>query len=153
MNVAFRWYAFGDLNAEELYEILSLRQRVFVVEQHCAYLDADGLDLNSLHLCARGPEGNLAGYLRLLPPGARYPGPAIGRVLIAPEVRRAGFGRMLMQEGIHRSSMLYPADPLTVCAQMYLERFYLSLGFSRSGAPSDEGGILHIVMVRPATVR
>ncbi|MEO7555632.1 MAG: hypothetical protein ABIV94_03385, partial [Acidimicrobiales bacterium] len=34
-----------DLDAATLYAILRLRSEVFVVEQACAYLDADGRDL------------------------------------------------------------------------------------------------------------
>jgi ElaA protein len=153
MNIVLRWHAFGELSGEEVYEILSLRQRVFVLEQRCVYLDADGLDRSSLHLCGQTAGGVLAAYLRLIPPGINAGEPSIGRVITAPEIRRTGVGRLLMEEGIRRSSEIYPGSPLTVSAQTYLERFYRSLGFIRSGDPHDEDGIEHIAMVRPATVR
>ena len=38
------WKAFDELELRELYALMALRQEVFVVEQDCAYLDADGLD-------------------------------------------------------------------------------------------------------------
>ena len=43
---------FGALTGAELYAILRLRQEVFVVEQKCPYLDADGLDDAAPHLFA-----------------------------------------------------------------------------------------------------
>ena len=52
MNAVLRLHTFAELSGEELYELLSLRQRVFIVEQRCAYLDADGLDRFSV---SRGP--------------------------------------------------------------------------------------------------
>jgi ElaA protein len=153
VKVVFSWHAFGELSVGDLYEILSLRQRVFVVEQHCAYQDADGLDRISFHLRGRSASGTLAAYLRLIPPGARFAGPSIGRVVTAPEVRRTGIGRKLMEEGIRRSSEVYPGSALSVSAQTYLEAYYSSLGFVRSGTPHDEDGIEHVVMVRAPGVR
>ena len=71
MNVLMRWHTFAELSGSEVYEILSLRQRVFIVEQCCAYNDADGVDRISFHLCGRTGAGELAAYLRLIPPGGR----------------------------------------------------------------------------------
>lgn len=41
---------FDELTAEELYEILRVRCRVFVAAQTCAYQDADGVDYRSPHV-------------------------------------------------------------------------------------------------------
>lgn len=51
-----RWIdkRFAELSLVQLYAILALRQQVFVVEQACAYLDADGLDPLCDHLFAEG---------------------------------------------------------------------------------------------------
>ena len=54
---------FEELTTEELYRILDLRQRVFVVEQRCPYLDTDGRDRFSYHLCGWNEEGHLCAYL------------------------------------------------------------------------------------------
>ena len=153
MNLLLSWHGFGDLSGKEVYEILALRGRVFVVEQHCSYLDADGHDQSALHLCGRTTGGELAAYLRLLPPGEVFAEPAIGRVVTAPEIRGTGIGRVLMEEGIRRSAVAYPGAPLALSAQIHLEGFYGSLGFLRSGSPFDEDGIVHCVMIRPADVR
>jgi len=153
MNVLMRWHTFAELSGSDVYEILSLRQRVFIVEQRCAYNDADGVDRISFHLCGRTGTGELAAYLRLIPPGGRYAVPALGRVTTAPEIRRSGVGRLLVEEGIRRSSSAFPGTPITLSAQIHLEGFYRSFGFLPEGAPHDEDGIMHIMMVRPAQVR
>jgi ElaA protein len=51
---ALQWHEkpFDELTVRELYAISAVRQRVFVVEQDCPYLDADGIDLVSHHLWA-----------------------------------------------------------------------------------------------------
>ena len=40
----WHWEHFSALDAGTAYRILAARAAVFVVEQHCAYLDPDGLD-------------------------------------------------------------------------------------------------------------
>jgi len=148
-DITWHWQHFAELGPADLYDILVIRQRVFIVEQHCAYLDADGEDPSALHLCGRTTDAMLAAYLRLLPPGRRFTGPSIGRVVTAPEVRRSGIGRLLMMEGIWKAREVYPGQPLYVSAQRYLEGFYFSLGFVTQGHPKMEDGIPHIAMMRP----
>ncbi len=144
---------YDRITPDELYDALTLRQRVFVVEQRCAFLDADGVDPYSWHLFGRRPAEDqfraplLVAYLRIVPPGGRFEEPSIGRVVTAPDVRRKGFGRVLMQEGIRRTAKLFPGRAIKISAQRYLERFYGSLGFVTSGEPYEEDGIPHINMV------
>jgi ElaA protein len=142
---------YDRIAVEDLYDALTLRQRVFVVEQRCAFLDADGVDRFSWHLLGRQPvrgEQALVAYLRIVPPGRRFQEPSIGRVVTAPEVRRTGMGRVLMQEGIRRTRELYPGQAIKLSAQRYLENFYGSLGFVVTGEPYDEDGIPHINMIQ-----
>ena len=44
-----KWHckSFTELSVNELYELMKLRSEVFVVEQNCVYLDADGKDEKS----------------------------------------------------------------------------------------------------------
>jgi ElaA protein len=134
----------SELAAPELYEILALRQRVFVVEQRCAYLDCDGKDLLATHLMGRR-DGELVAYARLLPKGAVFDEPSIGRVATAPEARGHAFGRALMHEAIAQTWQRF-GGPIFIGAQQYLERFYRELGFTPVGPPYDEDGIPHIHM-------
>src|SRR5437016_7505754 len=50
LTVTWQCTPFAELTAGELYAVMEVRQRVFVVEQRCAYLDADGSDHLALHL-------------------------------------------------------------------------------------------------------
>ncbi|CAM2067701.1 GNAT family N-acetyltransferase [Sulfidibacter corallicola] len=149
--IAWAWYALDDLSARQLYRIISLRERVFVVEQECIYLDADGLDIDSCHLCGWDGETVVA-YLRLMPPGVKYPEAAIGRVVIAPERRGEGLAKALMREAIRESERRFPGVDLKLSGQCYLEGFYSDLGFQSRGEPYLEDGIPHITMTRSAGV-
>jgi ElaA protein len=137
---------FAALSPQQLYEALALRQRVFVVEQACAYLDCDGHDPAALHLLGTDARGVLVAYARLLPPGTTYREAAIGRVVTDRSARGAGTGRALMHEAIARVRATWPG-PVRIGAQRYLERFYRELGFVADGEPYDEDGIPHVEMV------
>lgn len=137
---------FDDLGVHALYELLTLRQRVFCVEQACVYLDCDGKDLRSLHLLGRDAQGELVGYARLLGPGISFDEASIGRVVTHPDVRRGGLGRRLMVEAISRARAAFGGGPIRIGAQRYLQQFYESLGFTVASAPYDEDGIPHVEM-------
>ena len=150
--VRWQWCSFAELSAAELYAVLAARSRVFVVEQACAYLDPDGLDLDAEHLVGwSGPE--VATYLRVLAPGVRYPERSIGRVITAAGFRGAGLGRQIMARALARLDAQFPGDGVRIGAQARLERFYTSFGFSVDSAPYVEDGILHVEMSRPAVAR
>lgn len=160
----WQWATFAELTLHELYAVLQLRQRVFIVEQTCPFLDADGRDADALHLLGwttphagdapdaggEGPTRALFAYARVFAPGVRYPLPSIGRVVTAPEARRGGYGRALMREAIMRVEAMAPAAMIRIEAQLYLERFYGDFGFRRSSEVYDEDGIPHILMERDA---
>ncbi len=130
----------------------TLRQRVFVVEQHCPYLDTDGRDRFSHHLCGWNEQGRLCAYLRIVQPGQRFVEPSIGRVVTDPSVRGQGLGKELMRRGMEWCGELYPGLPVRISAQQYLERFYADLGFVTDPAlaPYDDDGIIHVEMTRRA---
>lgn len=144
MNLRWKDRAFDELTPAQLYAILALRQRVFVVEQKCAYLDADGHDAEARHLWAEDDAGVVHAYLRILPAGAKFAEVAIGRVVTSPESRGTGLGRVLMNRGIE----LVGPSPIKLGAQAHLEAFYTSLGFVTCSAIYDEDGIPHIDMLR-----
>jgi ElaA protein len=141
---------FHALGGADVYEILALRQRVFVVEQHCAYLDADGLDLGAEHLLVRDGAVLIA-YLRVLRPGVRFDTFTIGRVIVSPDRRGEQLGRRVMEEGIARIVAARGPVPLSLSAQAHLESFYASLGFRRTSDLYDDDGIPHIDMRREPT--
>ena len=141
----WRDHSFAELTVDDLYAIVVLRERVFVVEQNCAYLDADGHDKVARHLWLED-AGAILCYARVLPAGVRFASVNIGRVIVAPEARGTGLGRELMQ----RALALCGSGPVELGAQAHLEAFYASLGFARSSDVYDEDGIPHVDMLRPA---
>ena len=140
-----RWYdrAFTELSAAELYAIVALREQVFVVEQNCAYLDADGYDLASRHLWA-DVDGALRAYLRIVPAGLKFAEISIGRVVTTPAARGTGLGRELVRRGV----VACGAVAIRIGAQAHLERFYGEFGFARCSEVYVEDGIPHIEMLR-----
>jgi ElaA protein len=142
--VELRWHdkAFAELTSTELYEIIALRERVFVVEQTCPYLDADGLDPQSRHLWCEA--GAIAAYLRIVPAGAKYEEISLGRIVTAPEARGSGLGRTL----VSRALAAVGAVPVRISAQAYLQRFYADFGFHPVGEIYLEDGIPHLEMLR-----
>ncbi len=146
--IEFRLKYFRDLTPEELYEVLALRQKVFIVEQNCPYLDADGRDAGCLHLMGWDDAGRLAAYTRLLPRGVAYEDYAsIGRVVTAPEARGTGAGKRLMEESIRRLYESLGHCDIKIGAQTYLLRFYEGFGFRSTGREYLEDGIPHTEMV------
>lgn len=139
---------FASLSLTELYDLMRLRQEVFVVEQSCVYLDADGYDAVAWHLSGRDADGALVAYLRLFAPGVKYAEACIGRVCTAASVRGTGLGQALMRRGIAETARLWPESDLRISAQAYLLNFYGELGFVTEGELYDEDGIPHIEMVR-----
>ena len=85
-SLDYQWLNFSELSKELVYEILSLRQNIFIVEQECWYQDADGKDLEALHLTVKN-NGSLVGYLRVLEPGTSYSEPSLGRILVRKDYR------------------------------------------------------------------
>lgn len=137
---------FEELTTAELYAALQLRQRVFVVEQACPYLDADGADAQALHLFG-WQEKRLVAYARIFPPSAKYAEASIGRVATHPRDRGTGAGKELMGEAIRRIEDA-GWKKIRIAAQMYLERFYEGFGFQRVSEPYLEDDIWHVDMLR-----
>jgi ElaA protein len=150
MNIKYECLPFKALSLEQLYTIMALRQEVFVVEQHCPYLDADGNDQVAHHLMGYDEQGRLATYVRILPVGVSYKNHAsIGRVITAPFARGQRLGRPLMQTAIEQLSQLYGAAiPIKLSAQAHLQGYYGSVGFEAVGEMYLEDGIPHVGMVR-----
>ena len=140
---------FDALSVQRLYDIMVLRQAVFVVEQNCAYLDCDGLDGVAWHLFCRRDDTLLA-YQRCLPPGTPYRESSIGRIVVPEAGRSLGLGRDLVRRGIAFNRERWPGHAIRIGAQARLTAFYESLGFAVDGALYDEDGIDHIHMVLPA---
>ena len=142
-----RCLSFTELSSEEHYELLALRQAVFVVEQNCPYLDADGNDQQALH-CLGHQQGKLVAYTRLLPQGLAYEHyAAIGRVVTSPDVRGEGAGKEIMRYSIQQVQKRFPGQAIKISAQSHLNNFYDQLGFIATGEEYLEDGIPHQAMI------
>ena len=137
---------FEELTTTELYEILRVRAEVFVVEQTCVYQDLDLKDKKAYHLFCEN-NGEMAAYLRILDKGVSYPEISIGRVLTRETNRRIGLAREMMQNAILFIKEELGERHIRISAQLYLKRFYESLGFSVTSDIYLEDDIEHIEMV------
>jgi ElaA protein len=138
---------FEELLPSELYSILQLRNEVFVVEQTCIYQDADNKDQASYHFMGWKSD-QLVAYTRILPPGLVYPQASIGRVVTSPSSRARGLGKELMERSIRMVDELFGKAPIRIGAQLYLQKFYNSLGFQQTSEVYLEDGIEHIQMLK-----
>ena len=134
---------FSQLSAAELYEIICLREKVFVVEQNCVYLDADGKDTNAYHVLLRD-EHSLQAYLRVLDRGVSFDDVSLGRVVSLQ--RRKGYGSIVLREGIRIAKEKFGAQRIVIEAQTYARAFYEQQGFKQTSGEFPEDGIPHIQM-------
>ncbi len=148
--------AFNQLNTTELYQIMALRQEVFVVEQNCPYLDADGKDFKSYHVMGFYND-ELAAYARVIQPGISYTEAAVGRVIVKMDFRNKKLGYELMQKchefieyrwGNKNPKNNQQLISIRISAQSHLENFYRNCGYAPTGKAYLEDGIPHIEMVR-----
>ena len=158
-----------DLTVADLHDVLALRNRVFVVEQECAYQDVDGLDLvrDTRHLLARAgsrrptprgggsgagsdgeADGAIVGYARLLAPYDGRPA-RIGRVIVTAEARGQRLGVRLMERALASCAEHWPGAGVEISAQAHLVDFYTALGFVVTSEVYDEDGIPHQDMRLP----
>lgn len=147
-----QWVRFPGLKAEDLYDLIAAREAVFVVEQRCAYQEADGLDKVAWHLVVWDTvdgKRSLAASLRVLDPGTKFTEVSIGRIMTSAAHRGTGLGRRIVKEAVERAEVLYPRSGIRISAQAHLQGFYAGFGFSPAGDPYDEDGILHIDMLKP----
>ena len=142
----FKLKKFKELSVGELYDVLKLRQEIFVVEQNCIYLDADGLDKDCLHLLGL-VNGKIIAYARIIPAGISYKTPAIGRVVIDEKHRGNKYAYLLMEEAIEITKEKFKAKKITISAQLYLKEFYQNLGFRVVGDVYLDCDLPHLKMV------
>ncbi|MBR5720952.1 MAG: GNAT family N-acetyltransferase [Clostridia bacterium] len=138
---------FDELSAKELYGIIRARTEVFVVEQKCPYQELDGLDIFSTHLYF-SQNGEIAAYLRIVPPGKRFEEVSFGRIFTSLPYRGKGLGAKLMEEGIKAAEKIYGKCPIRISAQKHACGFYEKFGFIKDSEEYDEDGIVHIEMIR-----
>ena len=147
-EIDYKWKNFDELSLDDLYAILNLRQKVFIVEQDCPYIDADYTDQDAFHLL--GYQGNnLIAYLRAFKPGLKYEGSSMGRIVTEKNSRGIGLGKEIIKEGVRFLKKEYPSYEIVISAQHRLQHFYIELGFISRGDVYLEDNIDHIQMYIP----
>ncbi len=148
MEINWYCFSFNELSLQQLYEILALRQEVFIVEQDCPYLDADGKDQLGWHVCGYDRENELVAYTRILPQGISYEKySSIGRVITSQKLRGKKKGRELMKISIDECIKMWGNKPIKISAQSHLQPYYQSVGFKTISDEYDEDGIPHVAML------
>ncbi|RZN83900.1 MAG: GNAT family N-acetyltransferase [Winogradskyella sp.] len=136
---------FSEFNTQQLYDMLQLRSEVFVVEQDCVYQDIDGKDQKALHILGY-KDDRLVAYTRIFKPGDYFIEASIGRVVVDKNERKHKYGYDIMKVSIDAVKTYYNTETILISAQVYLKRFYNSLGFFEIGETYLEDGIPHIKM-------
>ena len=149
--LTWQWTRFAGLSGDDVYDMLALRARIFVLEQDCAYLDPDGLDRQSWHLLGRGADGRLLAYVRVCDPGVKFEPPSIGRVVVDASLRGTGLGHRLIAEALRRCDETWPGQRNRIGAQAHLQEFYGRHGYVPDSEIYLEDDIPHIDMERPAS--
>ena len=145
MNVVIK--KFNDLSTIELYEILQLRSKVFVVEQDCVYQDIDGNDQKALHIIGT-IENKIIAYTRCFRPGDYFREASIGRVVVKESQIKLKRGNQIIKNSIKATNNHYKTNIIKISAQCYLNKFYTNLQFKPIGEKYLEDGIPHIYMIR-----
>ena len=147
MYIDWRTCRFDELTLRELQHIYMARQQVFVIEQQCPYMDADGYDPPAWHVAAWHPQHRMPlAYARLIDPGHKYAEPSMGRVITTAAGRGTGLGRELVRRVIALSDRVHPGQGMRISAQSRLEKFYEEAGFVAVGERYVEDGIWHTEM-------
>jgi ElaA protein len=147
MDIVWFLKKFSELSTGELYSILRLRSEVFVVEQNCVFQDIDNKDQGAYHFMGWHHD-LLCAYTRIVPAGAAFHYPSIGRVVTSPKTRGGGLGRLLMEKSIEETVKLFGKTDIELGAQFHLKKFYTSMGFIQTSEIYLEDGIEHIEMIR-----
>jgi len=147
MALAWTWRRFAELTVDDVYDLLALRTKVFILEQ-VPYLDADGADRHAWHLLGRDGAGALRAYLRVLDPGMKFDQPSIGRVVVDATWRGQGIGHELMRRALDHVASQWPQRTICISAQAHLQRYYRRHGFETASAEYLDDGIAHVDMQR-----
>ncbi|MBK5209012.1 MAG: GNAT family N-acetyltransferase [Flavobacteriaceae bacterium] len=139
--------SFSELSTKELYAILQLRAAVFVVEQNCVYQDIDGKDHKALHVIGFKKD-KIVAYCRIFKSGDYFEKASIGRVVVAKNERKFGYGHVIFQHSVEAVKEHFKETSIKISAQLYLKIFYESHGFFQIGEGYLEDDIPHIAMIK-----
>ena len=144
--------SFNELTTDQLYDLLKLRQNVFIIEQDCVYPDIDGYDKNAVHFLIYDDK-ELVAYSRIFSPDIKYNSEtSIGRIIVSPKHRGGQLGRELIKDSISYCTTSFPENDIRIEAQAMLKSYYSKLGFVDDSEIYDVDGIDHIQMIYRAKI-
>lgn len=135
---------FGQLTADELYEILRARSAVFVMEQRILYQDMDEIDRRAIHVFLRRDASDVVAYARIFP-GSGTDDVHMGRVLTTE--RGKGFGRRVVRAAVGAAVFRMKARRIVIDAQTSVTQFYERLGFRQVSGENIIEEIPHVKMI------
>jgi predicted GNAT family N-acyltransferase len=129
---------------QQIAQVMIVRGIVFIEEQGIPWREEmDGHDAEALHILGRvAGEPAAAGRLRFAGEWAK-----LERLAVRRAYRGRGFGRRLV-DFMLREAHARGRERFRLHAQAHLEPYYRRLGFVPRGAPFQEAGIDHILMVQ-----
>lgn len=136
---------FNELTPQTLYQILKLREKVFVLEQECLYQDLDDIDQRAWHTYMMEGDEVIA-YARTFYKEKESGVVQIGRVVTAPEHRRQKKATEVFAGALDIARRYLKADVVYLEAQTYAIPFYRNFGFEVTSDVFLEDGIPHVKM-------
>lgn len=133
-----------EMTGRELFCVERLRSETFVTEQKITLPELDDTDLVATQVYLLNKERNNALATCRVFKDEKL-GWMFGRVAVAKEVRGQHFGAQMMK-AVHNFLKEKGVQVVSCHAQMTAKPFYEYLGYTISGQPFDEGGIIHIMM-------
>ena len=133
---------FKEINNFNLYQLLRLRSKVFVVEQNCVYQDLDDKDQKAKHIIGVF-DNQVIACSRVLFEEGYY---LIGRIIVEKKYRRKKIGEIIVNKSIQYILNISKNNKIKISAQARLNDFYINLGFIKKGEKYMEDGILHQAM-------
>lgn len=145
-NIRWQIKLFGELSTLEFHDMIQLREKVFIVEQKCPYLDVDGQDLVAYHVLGIDDDTIIA-TARIFSPNDNDE-VIIGRICNELSARGKGVGKELVSKCLEFCNASWENRTVKISAQTYLVKFYKSFGFKTTGEEYLEDGIPHIAMIK-----
>jgi ElaA protein len=134
----------AEISPSTLFELLKLRQEVFIIEQYGRSPDMDEIDHLALHLFGIDTRSGVQAYCRLFDDsqGGVW---RIQRVVVAKPWRCRGIGLEMLRHAVDLA-VSRGALRLAVNAQFHAKSLYESVGFAQTSAIYDDDGIPHVKM-------
>lgn len=134
---------FNELTTNELFGILYLRTRIFVVAQKRIYQEVDLNDPKAIHVF-KMVDGKVVAYARIFKEASHV---TFGRVVTAPEYRGQGYGRDLLDQVMKTIKNDFAGMPIEIEAQTQVQKLYTKFGFISHGQPFIFESTPHIQMI------